>query len=669
MKLSHVRSVFSWVAIAASCALANAQTVYVTTAADVIDFTGAQTVANLPGPDGRVSLAEAGIASDNTPGVQTIGFHVPQNEWTYQWLYPGRAVLQVFLGFRVFDTVILDATTQTAFTGETNPEGGGEVVLWSETYLIDNVGSVVTGFDNTVISVSGGSHNVIRGNTKVGIEVYDSPFSIVGGANPGDGNTAGTIKIDRSHDNVIVGNTAQRVRVLGWVGGGKPAQNIRVGGPTLGERNYITGYGTWNSEGYPGGTTVQVFDSIGVVIENNWIGTTPDGLAQGSLASTQGVGFEGENHDALVKNNRIAGILGHGIGPHYAGWLVGSAIDIDGVGSGITLLGNSIGLDANDAPVLGSVTGISTRNYYLGTVSNLVLGGTGPGEGNEIAGHLGVGVSVAGQYSRVRITGNSIHDNGGLGIDLVTTNFQTGVTPNDALDLDLGGNGLQNYPVLQSAGVVGPSLRVVGSLNSTANTAFTLDFYASPQCDSSGFGEGRQYVGSSVVQTAANGTVGFDITLTALVVPGSFVTATATTTDGSTSEFSACVASTGSAFAWTDFGNGLAGTTGLPHLIGSGNLAAGSMLHWTMSNARPSANGFLVIGFSQIHLPFAGGVIVPAPDIVLPIVTNSLGQTVLDLFVPSAPPSGVTVTTQIWIVDPIGVAGFAASNAIAASAP
>lgn len=664
-----VRLALPWVALATTCALAHAQTIYVTTAADVIDFGGAQSVANLPGPDGRVSLAEAGIASDNTPGVQTIGFHVPQSEWTYQWLYPGRAVLQVFLGFRVFDTVILDATTQSAFTGETNPDGGGEVVLWSETYLNDNVGSVVTGFDNTVISVSGGSHNVIRGNTKVGIEIYDSPFSIVGGANPGEGNTAGTIKIDRSHDNLVIGNTAQRVRVLGWIAGGQPAQNIRVGGPTLGERNYITGYGTWSSEGYPGGTTLQVFDTIGVIIENNWIGTTPDGLAQGSLASSQGVGFEGENHDALVKNNRIAGILGHGIGPHYAGWLVGSAIDIDGIGSGIKLVGNSIGLDANDDPVLGSVTGISTRNYYLGTVSDVVLGGTGAGEGNEIAGHLGVGVSIAGQYSRVRITGNSIHDNGGLGIDLVTTTSQNGVTPNDALDLDLGGNGLQNYPVLQSAVVAGASLRVIGSLSSAASASFTLEFYASPQCDSSGFGEGRQYVGSTLVQTAANGAVGFDVTLATAVTPGSFVTATATNADGSTSEFSACVASSGSAFAWTDFGNGLAGTTGLPLLIGSGSLTAGSMLHWSMSNAAPSANGFLVVGFSQIHHPFAGGMIVPAPDIVVPIVTNSLGQTNLDLFVPSPPPSGVTVTTQIWILDPIGVAGFAASNAIAAITP
>jgi hypothetical protein len=59
-------------------------------------------------------------------------------------------------------------------------------------------------------------------------------------------------------------------------GGGQPALDNRIGGPILAERNFITGYGTWNSDGYPGGTTVELFDTTGTLIENNWIGTTPD---------------------------------------------------------------------------------------------------------------------------------------------------------------------------------------------------------------------------------------------------------------------------------------------------------------------------------------------------------------------------------------------------------
>ncbi len=647
---------------------ASGQSIFVTTSDDVVDFGGAQQVADLPGPDGKVSLAEAGLASDNTPGVQTIGFHVPQSDWQYQWLYPGRVVLKPFLGFRLFDTAVLDGTTQTAFTGNTFSDGG-EVVIWAQTYLVDNVGSLVKGLDNSPISVSGGSGNVIQGNTNTSIEVYDSPFAQIGGTNPGEGNTGGTIKIDRSSDDVVVGNTVQRVRVLGWIAGGQPAANVRIGGPTPPERNFITGSGTWSSEGFPGGVAVQLFDTVGVVVENNWIGTTKDGLAQGHLATTTGIGFENENHDAVVRNNRIAGILGHGIGPHYAGWLVGNSIQIYGIGSGISITGNKIGLDANDQPLLGSVTGIETVNYYLGAISGVTIGGTGAGEGNEIAGHVLAGIKISNTYSGVRITGNSIHDNGGLGIDLVTSGFLTGVTANDALDTDVGGNDLQNFPVLSSATILGASVRIVGTLNSTPSSSFTLDFYASAACDSSGYGEGRNYVGSTTLATNANGNAAFDVTLPAAVATGSFITATSTSANSSTSEFSACVASTGSSTAWTNLGHALAGTNGTPLLTGTGALTSGSTVHWTLTNARNSATAWLVIGFSQIGFPFAGGLLVPSPDIVLPTATTSLGGFVLDVFVPASLPSGQTISTQVWILDPLGIAGFAASNAIASTAP
>lgn len=519
--------------------LAGAQTVFVDTSDDVVDFAGAQQVADLPGPDGKISLPEAGLASDNTPGVQTIGFRIPQSEWLYQQFFPGRAVLKPFLGFRVFDTVILDGRTQTAFTGETNPEGGAEVVIWAESYLIDNVGGAVYGLDNSGIHLSGGSGNVIQSNTESGFEVFDSDANLIGGVNPGQGNSGGFIQIDRANDNVVVGNTVKRVRILGWIDGGQPATNNRIGGPTPAERNYITGMGTWNSEGWPSGFAVQLFNAIGTVIENNQIGTTPDGLQQGHLATTAGIYFDAENNDTTIRGNRIAGILGKKIGT-YPG-LVGTAIVIYGSGSGIEIVGNTIGLDANGASTLGSITGIGTTNYYTGPIQNVVIGGSGPGEGNEIAGHLGPGISVSNTFSGVRIAGNSIHDNGGLGIDLITDGFQPGVTANDPLDPDSGGNGLQNYPVLQSATPAGAALHVVGTLNSNPSSSFRLEFFASPQCDSSGFGEGLAFLGSTAVVTAAGGDASFDVTLPGVVPLGWSVTATATNVaSGSTSEFSAC---------------------------------------------------------------------------------------------------------------------------------
>jgi hypothetical protein len=648
---------------------ASAQTIVVDTANDVTDFGGARQVADLPGPDGKVSLPEAGLASDNTPGVQTIAFHIPPGEWTYQWMFPGRAVLKPFLGFHVFDTAIVDATTQTAFTGDTNP-AGGEVVIWASTYLIDNVGGVMRGFDNTSISVSGGSGNVIQGNTQASIEIYDSPFTLIGGTNPGEGNTAGTIKIDRSSHDTVVGNTTTRVRVLGWFGGGQPAVGNRIGGPTLAERNFITGYGTW-SEGCPGGTTVQIFDSIGTIIENNWIGMTPDGLAQGSLASTQGIGFEGENHDALIVGNRIAGILGHGTGPHCVGWLVGSGIDIYGIGSGIRLIGNTIGLNANDEPVLGSVTGVATRNYYLGTVEDVVIGGAEEAEGNVIAGHLAQGISVSNTYSGVRITGNSIHDNGALGIDLIDDGLQTGLTPNDALDADTGGNELQNSPVLQSADHVGSALRVVGSLNSGPSSGFTLEFFASPQCDGSGPGEGQQPLGFTTVSTDPSGNAAFDVTLPVPVAASWFVTATASATaTGSTSEFSACVPVSGGNSPWTDLGQGLAGVAGIPVLAGMGPLSAGSPGTLALTNAAPASLAVLFTSLSSSPANFKCGTLVPVPVMLqVPLFTNAGGSIPLGWTSWPGSLSGANLYLQYAVADAAAVCGVSISNALRADVP
>src|ERR1043166_2071131 len=65
------------------------ETITVTTLNDVVDFGGSQMVADLPGPDGKVSFREAIIASNNTPGPQTIAFAIPQ------WLFSELALLRL----------------------------------------------------------------------------------------------------------------------------------------------------------------------------------------------------------------------------------------------------------------------------------------------------------------------------------------------------------------------------------------------------------------------------------------------------------------------------------------------------------------------------------------------------------------------------------------------
>lgn len=494
------------------------------------------TVADLPGPDGHISFSEAMIASNNTPGRQTVGFAIPTSEWTYlPTFYPGRAPVTGLMFYGAQDEVTIDGTTQTAFTGDTNPDGH-EVMIAGSGLWINADNCRVTGLDYTTLWWDG-SNGVIENNSVMAIDIS----GVSGGSGTlVRGNTGGTVQIDQSSDNVVVGNTFRHVRVLGWIPGGHPATNNRIGGPTLAERNYLTGSGSVSSQGFPGGYAIQLFHSIGTTIENNWIGTTRDGLAQGNPYTTIGISFDTENYDTVIRNNLIAGILAVARPPHSQSYFVGTGIQLWGTGSGVTIVGNRIGLNANDEPLLGGVEGITMEDaFYPGGIQNVVIGGTAAGEGNEIAGHLGTAIRLAPTYSGVRITGNSIHDNGGLGIDLITGMFQAGVTPNDLLDTDTGGNRLQNFPVIKGAMRTAGGVLVRGELASEALRTYTIDSYASSSLDPSGFGEGARFLGSTSVATNAQGRATFQASFANAVPAGWFVTATATDLErADTSEFS-----------------------------------------------------------------------------------------------------------------------------------
>ena len=144
-------------------------------------------------------------------------------------------------------------------------------------------------------------------------------------------------------------------------------------------------------------------------------------------------------------------------------------------------------------------------------------------------------VSLQGDASGVAIFGNSIASNGGLGIDLGAD----GVTPNDNGDTDTGPNGLQNFPIVNTAQSRGTIGTIKGRLNSTAGTTFRVEVFASSSCDPTGFGEGQTFLGATTVTTngGGNGTFAIDASFS----PDSFITATATAPGGDSSEFAKCV--------------------------------------------------------------------------------------------------------------------------------
>ena len=163
------------------------------------------------------------------------------------------------------------------------------------------------------------------------------------------------------------------------------------------------------------------------------------------------------------------------------------------------------------------------------------IGDVTAGAGNVIAFNTGDGIVITGSGSTDNaIRGNSIYSNGGLGINLVGgTEDSHGVTANDTGDADTGPNNLQNYPVLTSAIATATSANttatVKGTLNSTPNTSYFIDFYGSPSANASGYGEGQVYVGTQYVTTDASGNASFSTSVAASA--GQIISATATTDD------------------------------------------------------------------------------------------------------------------------------------------
>jgi len=126
------------------------------------------------------------------------------------------------------------------------------------------------------------------------------------------------------------------------------------------------------------------------------------------------------------------------------------------------------------------------------------------------------------------ISRNSIHDNGGLGIDL----HAPGVTPNDLGDLDVLANEEMNFPVIDSAIETAGTTTIYGKLNTQVGMTTTVEVFKA-QLDPSGHGEGEIYLALATPNFG-----GFwSVPVTGLLV-GDLVTSTATDAANNTSEFS-----------------------------------------------------------------------------------------------------------------------------------
>ncbi|MFT7464095.1 MAG: hypothetical protein ACI9EF_002444 [Pseudohongiellaceae bacterium] len=124
-------------------------------------------------------------------------------------------------------------------------------------------------------------------------------------------------------------------------------------------------------------------------------------------------------------------------------------------------------------------------------------------------------------------------------------------------------------------------------------------------------------------------------------------------------------AAPGDVFA--DLGSGLSGTGGIPVATGSGLPCDGNAVAIDLAGARPSSSAWLAMGIGQLNAPFKGGLLVPNITVggaFLPTPTNGSGAVSISTTWPAGVTPGVPLDFQFWIQDPVGVFGFAASNAL-----
>ena len=384
--------------------------------------------------------------------------------------------------------------------------------------ILNNVSGVLIG------GATAAARNLISGNDNAGVEIdggtllAPSGITVQGnyvGTNAGGGQRIGNLKagvlIDNGFNNLI-----------GGTDGTVPEEGCK------GACNLISG----NLEN---GITIKGPVARGNRVQGNYIGTDVSGVAG------LGNGFDGikiaesasENiigEPATAARNLISANAGSG--------LVIEGTDDAGIAptSDNVIQGNYIGTNRAGSAQLGNT---ERGVLVLFNVSGVAIGGVNAAEGNVIAGNGDAGVDVfAGTQTAptgVKVLGSPIYSNAGLGIDL----NGDGVSLNDPGDGDNGPNGLQNFPALTVA-LIG-STEVRGTLDSSPNTTFRIEIFASGACDASGYGEGGLFLGATTATTDGAGRAKLEVTFASQVPPGSSITATATGPSGNTSEFSQCV--------------------------------------------------------------------------------------------------------------------------------
>ena len=332
-----------------------------------------------------------------------------------------------------------------------------------------NDGVIILGApSNTIGGTTTGAGNVISGNDRYGVDISGTAST----GNQVQGNFLGT---DAS-GTAALGNSSHGVLIDG-------APSNTIGGTAAEAGNVISGN---NSSG----VHIVFGGSNGNKVEGNLIGTDVNGTAD--LGNT-GDGVQ----IAASASNNIVGGTATGARNIISGNNSNGVRINDSGSTGNVVQGNFIGTDITGSSPLGNG---SNGVHVLNSASDNTIGGEASGEPNTLAHQSGDGFRVDGASTTGNtVRGNSIHSNGGKGIETIS-----------------GGNTELAPPVI--------TLATVSSTIGTTCANCTVDVYSD---DSD---EGRIHHGFTTADGSGNWSFPGAVT-------GPNVTATATDATGNTSEF------------------------------------------------------------------------------------------------------------------------------------
>jgi hypothetical protein len=407
----------------------------------------------------------------------------------------------------------------------TNANGTGAIAN-----SLDGVLLALDSHDNTAGGNAAGDGNLISGNTRAGVSIDGSNSDRVQNNTIGQSRARST-GIGNHTDGVSISDGSQNATVRDNAISGNLANGVQISGAGASQNSVLSNF-IGSANAHNGGDGVRVAGGAATnIVSLNTIGNN----------NGNGVNVNGGT-DTTISANGITGNSGAGVA--IAGALnfvgaftaAGRNIISGNFGAGVTISGdcnrvenNYIGTDAAGNVAAGNGTSAATQPgvNLNGATNTMVIA-------NLISANTGAGVRVSGAAAAnvIRLdqiggnaTGTATLGNGGVGIDLVGN---TGVTPNDTGDGDTGPNTLQNFPVISSAVTNGGVTTITGTLNSTANATFTIEFFSNLAADPSGFGEGQSFIGSTTATTSGSGNASFSFVPASAVAVGRLITATAT---------------------------------------------------------------------------------------------------------------------------------------------